>query len=68
MFVSLYLSLNIFSFSQNAPVILAPHSVPAAPCRVSATADPITAARHVTSAPPVTMATQAARVSQTNTT
>ena len=50
-------------FSQCAPVILAPHWTPAAPRRVTATAGPITAARHVTSVLLVNTVTPAAHVS-----
>ena len=51
-----------FLFSQNAPVTLAWRWTPAAAPRGSAAAGPTSAARHVTSVPPVTTVTPAARV------
>lgn len=55
--------MSHFVLPQCAPVTLAPRWTPAALRPVTATASPITAARHVTSVLPVTMVTRAAHVS-----
>ena len=67
-FIELYLfyfvTTSRFSFSQSAPVILAPHWTPAAPPQVTATAGPTTAEPHASSVLLVTTVTQPAPVSR----